>query len=115
MSSRILHLYSVLTIALFILSSCSPAIYYLGDSYPSSSSVDVFYNAKEIKKEYKTMGRMTKEVLSYKAESDRKQMIETARKKGADGIIFSDLTLETDARKSDQVTVKAELIKYTGQ
>ena len=36
-----------------------PVIHYLGDSYPSSASVDVYYDVKEVKKEYKVMGRMT--------------------------------------------------------
>jgi hypothetical protein len=96
--------------ALFTIVSCSPLIYYVGDNYSQTSDVQVFYSAKEIKREYKVIGHMTKEI-SYKSESDKKAMIKEAKKHGADGIIFSDINLNPD-RKSDQATVKAELIKF---
>lgn len=93
-----------------LLLSCSPVIYYLGDAYPASSSVDVYYDAAQVKRDYKTIGRMTKELI--RSESDKRYMIELAKKKGADAIIFSDLLLEQGKKGSDQVSVKAELIKY---
>jgi hypothetical protein len=92
-----------------LLLSCSPLIYYFGDDYPASSNVEVYYNAAEVKKAYKTIGHMTKEVI--RSESDKKYMIELAKKKGADGIIFSDLSLDNE-KKSTLVSVKAELIRY---
>jgi hypothetical protein len=92
-----------------LLLSCSPVIHYFGDDYPASSSVEVYYKAAEVKKPYKTIGHMTKEVI--RSESDKKYMIEMAKKKGADGIIFSDLSLDND-KKSTLVSVKAELIRY---
>ena len=93
----------------FLLLSCSPHIYYFGYAYPASSSVEVYYEAAQVKKQYKTIGRMTKDLI--KADYDKKHMIELAKKKGADGIIFSDLSLDNE-RKSSSVIIKAELIKY---
>lgn len=93
-----------------LLLSCSPVIHYFGDTYPASSSVDVYYDAAQVKRDYKTIGRMTKELV--RSESDKRYMIELAKKKGADAIIFSDLHLEQGKKDSDQVSVKAELIKY---
>lgn len=95
----------------FVLLSCSPLIYYFGDDYPTSSSVEVYYKAEEVKKPYTTIGHMTKEVYRPDSKSDKKDMIELAKKKGADAIIFSDLNLDTD-KKSTLVSVKAELIRY---
>lgn len=95
---------------LFFFASCSPIIYYMGDSYASSSSVEVYYDIKEIKKEYKIIGRMVKEV-TLRTETDKRQMINEAKKRGADAIVFSDILL-SDKKQSDQVSVKAELIKY---
>ena len=92
-----------------LLLSCSPVIHYFGEEYPSSSSVEVYYKAAEVKKPYKTIGHMTKDVI--RSESDKQYMIELAKKKGADGIIFSDLSLDNE-KKSTSVTVKAELIRY---
>ena len=94
-----------------LLLSCSPLIYYFGDDYPASSNVEVYYNVAEVKKPYKTIGHMTKEVYSTGSGSDKKYMIELAKKKGADGIIFSDLNMDSE-KKSTTVSVKAELIRY---
>jgi hypothetical protein len=93
----------------FLLLSCSPHIYYFGDAYPASSSVEVYYDAAQVKKQYKTIGRMTKDLIQ--SEYDKKHMIELAKKKGADGIIFSDLAMDNE-RKSTSVIIKAELIKF---
>lgn len=103
----------LLPVALFssLLLSCSPLIYYFGDDYPASSSVEIYYNASEVKKPYTTIGHMTKEVYSHGTESDKKYMIELAKKKGADGIIFSDLNLDKE-KSGNQVSVKAALIRY---
>jgi hypothetical protein len=98
------------TLLSFLLLSCSPVIHYFGDTYPVSSSVDVYYDAAQVKRAYKTIGRMTKELVH--SESDKRYMIELAKKKGADAIIFSDLHLDQGKKDSDQVSVKAELIKY---
>jgi tryptophan synthase alpha subunit len=52
---------------------------------------------------------MTKDLIQ--SEYDKKHMIELAKKKGADGIIFSDLAMDNE-RKSTSVIIKAELIKF---
>ncbi|MDB5229694.1 MAG: hypothetical protein JWN76_499 [Chitinophagaceae bacterium] len=93
----------------FLYASCSPLIYYVGDTFPPTSSIDVYYDTRDVPRNYKTIGHMTKEL--YFSKSERKQFIKEAKGKGADGIIFSDLYPESD-RKSDHVFVKAELIKY---
>ena len=101
----------LLPVALFfVLVSCGPRVYYLGDSYAPSSSVEIYYNAAQVKRDYITIGHMTKEL--YKAERDKTLMVEEAKKRGADAIIFSDLSLDRDKKEHDLVTVKAELIKF---
>ena len=94
-----------------LLSSCSPVIYYLGDSYEPTSAVEIYYDASEVKKPYKTIGRMTKEV-SLSGDVEKKYMVREAKKRGADAIIFSDLNMTAERRQSQQVSVKAELIKF---
>ena len=98
---------------IMILFGCGHLVHYFGDTYDPTTKVDVYYNAKEISRSYKTIGRMTKDVIPYdKNSKDKKEMVEAARRRGADGIIFSDLSIDSE-RKSSQVSVKAELIKYT--
>ena len=100
---------SILSLLLiFTMVSCSPLIHYVGDNYPPTSSVDVYYAVKDIKRDYTIMGRMTKE-LTYGGQVQQ-EMINEAKRKGAEGIIFYDL--ETDAGKSSVVSIKAELIRY---
>lgn len=107
----------MLRIATFVLlclalQSCAPTILYLGDSYQPVASVEVYYDAKEIKKEYRVMGRMTNgEVIAYGAERVKMQMIEKAKQVGADGIIFSSISVG-EGDKHSQGEVKAELIKF---
>src|SRR6476620_9737629 len=93
---------------IFTLISCAPLIHYVGDSFPPTSTVDVYYSVKDIQRDYTIMGRMTRELIQGDAE--KKEMIEEAKRKGAEGIIFYDLTM--DAGKSSLVSIKAELIRY---
>jgi uncharacterized protein YbjQ (UPF0145 family) len=39
-------------------------------------------------------------------------MVKKARQVGADGIIFSDLSVEHSRSQGDKLAIKAELIKY---
>ena len=93
---------------IFTLVSCAPLIHYVGDSYPPTSKVDVYYSVKDIQRDYTIMGRMTRELIM--GDHEKKEMIEEAKRKGAEGIIFYDL--EMDAGKSSIVSIKAELIRY---
>ena len=54
---------------------------------------------------------MTKEV-SLSGDVEKKYMVREAKKRGADAIIFSDLNMTAERRQSQQVSVKAELIKF---
>lgn len=83
---------------------------YLGDTYPASKVVDVFYEATQIKKEYKIMGRVIRETLIH-SEKTRKRMIELAKTRGADGILFSDFVTKT-YDSSCYGIIRATLIKY---
>ncbi len=102
-----------------VLLGCWPTIHYLGDNLPPTTSVDLYYDAKAVKKEYKVIGRMTNDQFSgYNVQTIKKQMIKKAKKVGAEGIIFSDLSVESSRRvvnsssQGGELAVKAELIKY---
>jgi uncharacterized protein YbjQ (UPF0145 family) len=85
----------------------------LGDSYQSSDSVEIYYDEKEVKKEYKVMGRMTNDkFMEYDIDLIKRKMIEKAKLVGADAIIFYDLSAEETEKVGDAITVKAQLIKY---
>ena len=79
----------ILSMILF-LTACGSDIEidYLGDSYPSTSDVDVYFSEDDITEGYLVMGRAT--VDGSDAEALQEKLIEKARESGADGIIFEE-------------------------
>jgi uncharacterized protein YbjQ (UPF0145 family) len=100
-------------ICLLLVSCSGPAIHYLGDSYQPTASVEIYYDAKEVQKEYKVIGRMTNDkFMEYDPEIIKEEMLKKAKSVGADAIIFYDLSAAETEKVGDIVTVKAQLIKY---
>lgn len=96
-----------------VLPGCGPTIHYLGDTNAPTASIDLYYDKKEVKREYKVMGRMTNDqFINYDVDIVKKEMIKKAQQVGADGIIFSDLSIDNIDSQGDKLAVKAELIKY---
>lgn len=95
---------------LLSLAACSPRIHYLGDTYSPTTKVDVFYDEGDIKKDYKVIGQLSGEnSLNTTIELDtvREKMIEKAREKGADAILF----LFHDSYGENH-NVQAKLLRY---
>ena len=66
--------------------SCSPIVDYLGKSYEPTINVDMAFNKNDIKYPYEEMGMMQGKGGKY---SDiQNKMLEEARKRGADAIVF---------------------------
>ncbi|MBS3806267.1 MAG: hypothetical protein KGY60_02080 [Bacteroidales bacterium] len=101
-------------IAAFLLSSCSPTIYYLGEEYGRTRMVQVFYDEQHINEPYTVIGRLANDQKKqYEPEQIKKQMIRKAKKVGADALVFSDLTVDRlQHEREDRVIVKAKLIKF---
>ena len=59
---------------------------YLGDSYTSTSHVDVYFSADDVTEGYLVMGHATAD--GGDTEALQETLIEKARDSGADGIIF---------------------------
>lgn len=106
-------LVAVLTTLCVAITSCAPSIYYLGDTYVPSSGIEVFYDAKDVQRAYKVIGKMTNDkILEYDVEEVKVKMIEKAKQVGGDGIIFTDIGIEKTVADEDRLAVKANLIKY---
>ena len=80
----------ILSMILFV-SACGSDVDvdYLGDSYPPTSHVDVYFSEDDITEGYLVMGHAT--VDGGDAEELQEKLIEKARERGADGIIFEGL------------------------
>ena len=95
----------LIALSLFLV-SCSTTTY-LGDAYPATTKTDFYYDAKDVKQDYKVIGHLT---TPY---SDNSNYVKEALSKkgtaiGADGIII----LEAVGHDENKV-VKADAIKYT--
>ena len=106
LKSSIYIFYSFLLI--FVIISCIP-IDYIGDTYPPTDNVEVFYSEKDIVKHYVVFGH----ILGSKASVNniQNELKKEAMKRGADGIIFTKVDFE-DSEGSRTTKISASLIKY---
>jgi hypothetical protein len=77
----------------FILVRCA-TIHYLGDSYPPTQHVDLYFSEDDVQKEYKVIGRIEAtadaDELIYSTDKFTEAIREKAQAKGADGVIILD-------------------------
>lgn len=79
---------------LLLFCSCSNKIIYYGRQYPETTQVDIYFRESDISEPNEIMGKLTYEVTA-KRSSDKVQakLTERIKKKGADAIIFDDISL----------------------
>jgi hypothetical protein len=104
--------YCIAALLLVIMAaSCSPNLYYLGDTYTATDTVQVFYNLQDIKQPYKVIGRITNQPAGFDTETIKNKMILKAQQVGANGIVFDDL--HGRGREGNDKEIQAQLIRYT--
>jgi hypothetical protein len=87
-------LYSLLVATTFF-GSCGVRINYLGSSLAPTEHVDVYVEASAIKKPYTIIGKGYPLHFTYNALTKlQKKVVETAREKGADAVLFQDFYLQ---------------------
>ncbi|SDE79004.1 hypothetical protein SAMN05216464_109201 [Mucilaginibacter pineti] len=103
---KILKLQHIAIATCLFLTSCGTMVNYLGDAYPATNKVDVYYDAKDIKQEYKVIGHLSM-INDLDQEVVKKALVNKSKAMGADGVII----LQTTGK--DNSTVKADAIKYS--
>lgn len=79
-----------------LLFSCSNQIIYFGRTYTPTEKVDIFFRESDINEPNEIMGKATYEVTAKKnSDKVQKEIIDRVKKKGADAIIFDDISLTT--------------------
>lgn len=134
--------YAFMLAALLVLATGCAHLDYVGQSYPATEHVDLFYSEANVGREYTVMGELNATleefVSTHKAQD---QMVQKAREKGADGVVilglehyqsgsntdYSESTTEGKTKKGKTVTtttgssstsdtekkrIRAILIKY---
>jgi hypothetical protein len=91
-----------------LLSSCA-SVTYFGDRLTPTTSVEIYYSAHDVKREYKVIGHLT--CNNYpNQEKVKAQLSSYAQTIGADAVVI----LGTDATKDNQAAVvNADALKYT--
>ena len=98
--------YLIASVLCLLLSSCG-VVTYLGDKYPPTTSVDVYYSAHDVTKAYKVIGHMNYPNMGQNAV--KAKFIQYAKSIGADAIVITG----TDATKDNQAAVvNADALKY---
>ncbi len=62
---------------------------YFGKSYPATDIVDEYFESSDVKKPYTVMGKAELFQGFRSLEKSRQKVVELAKEKGADGVIFS--------------------------
>lgn len=83
----------VFLLPLFLI-SCSSGVKYLGNSYPATQEVFIFFNKADIIKPYDLIGKVYLDVEeSTKDEKIQNMILNKARENGGDAVIMGDLNV----------------------
>ncbi len=78
----------ILVFSIFIFNTAK-AQKYFGKSYPATQNVDEYYDSNDVKKPHIVMGK-TELLKGFRSlEKSQEKILELAKQKGADGVIFS--------------------------
>ena len=76
----------------FLLFSCSSGVKYLGNSYPSTQQVKIYFNKSDIDKSYETIGKIYLDVEEKtKDEKIQNMILNKAKDHGGDAVIMGNL------------------------
>jgi hypothetical protein len=95
------HFRLLLWIPVLMLSSCGNKFIYYGREYTPTQNVDIFFREVDVAEPNEIMGKVTLE-MSAKKSSDKiqRKLMNRAKSKGADAIIFDNISLTTTGSTS---------------
>lgn len=111
-----IHISTAIILCLFCIPGC--AIYesnYFGDHEQPTTHIEIYQDSKDIKQPFKVIGHFIAEIPNDEKgqKKVRLQLIEKAKKVGANGLIFSDLNLKSRFKNTIyDYTIKADAIKF---
>ncbi|MCB9920415.1 MAG: hypothetical protein H6832_18580 [Planctomycetes bacterium] len=100
------------TLLLFAGVSCVSTDY-AGKSYAPTSHVDVFFDTTDVERKHETMGELKGEATQYNSyEQIEQKMVQDAMAKGADAILFYDLS-EVTVGSTTSSSGQSDEVRYT--
>lgn len=111
----IMKKYLLLMIVAFMFSyGCVSPLRYMGKSYAATTNVDIYYSPHDIKKEYEVIGKVSN--TGGNLQKIQNGILNEAKKRGADGIIYSDMQSTTEVVNGNSSSLgrllNADFIKY---
>jgi hypothetical protein len=106
-SPKIISLVTTSIIVLFLIGCAT--VDYVGDSYPATSNVDIYYSNEQVAQNFEIFGH----AVGYREDHNTiiSKLIIDAKAKGADAIIITGIDVD-NADISSTKKVEASLIKY---
>ena len=104
------HLIPLISV-LFVFLGCA-TINYVGESYPPTQEVDLYFSEEDIEREYTVVGRILATANSdeavYSSEKFTQAILKKAREKGADGVVILWLSsgLVDDKRRIEALAIR---------
>jgi hypothetical protein len=84
-----------------VLTSCGNRIIYYGRSYQPTQQVEIFFRESDVGEPNEIMGKVVYEVSARKSsEKVQNKLMNEGRKKGADAILFDDISLTNTGSKT---------------
>ena len=84
------HLIPLISVV-FVFLGCA-TINYVGESYPPTQQVDLYFSEEDIETEYEVVGRIVatanSDELFYSSDKFTQAILKKAREKGADGVVI---------------------------
>ncbi len=91
----------ILACLTLVLTSCGNRIIYYGRSYNPTYNVDIYFRENDVAEANEIMGKLVYEVSAKKrSEKVQKKLMNEGKRKGADAIIFDDITLTNTGSKT---------------
>jgi hypothetical protein len=90
-----------------LLSSCGWIITYIGDKYPPTSEVEVYYSAHDVTKPYRVIGHMS--CPNSSTNRVKSAFASYGKKIGADAIV---ITGTENSKDNQSAVVNADALKY---
>lgn len=134
------RMYLLSALVMLLLTSCGPMVNYFGNTVnPPTTNVEVFFDEKDVKKEYTVLGHMSADaedntdgIFYQTMEEVKNAMIEKAKECGGDALIFVDIretssgsyeytepaeghepgAASTETVNQTKKIIKAKLLKY---
>lgn len=99
---------------LMFLFSCVTTVHYIGDNFPPTNTVDIYFSSHDVKKDYQVIGKVSDS--GNNLQKVQNQILQEAKKRGANGIIYLNMqnsNVVTNGNSSpSQVLLNADFIFY---